>query len=81
VPSQVGLAAGLTNLPQRSVVLSWNSIPYSTNLVFFKPSLTADDWQLLTSFVLGPVGGRQRLVDPIGAGGRFYRVRVDAAAP
>jgi hypothetical protein len=81
VPSQIGLAAVLTNTPQHGVVLSWNSIPHSTNSVFFKPSLTAANWQLLTSFVLGTTGGRQRIVDPAGAGGRFYRVRVDTASP
>jgi hypothetical protein len=83
----VVLAAALTNLPQRSVVLTWNSIPFATNSVFFKPSLTAANWQLLTNplltnpFVLGSVGGRQRVVDPVGAGGRFYRVQVNAAVP
>jgi hypothetical protein len=81
VPSEVDLAAALTNLPQRAVTISWNSIADSTNYVFFKPSLTATNWSVLTNFVLGPVGGRQRLMDPIGASGRFYRVRVDAAAP
>jgi hypothetical protein len=81
VPSQVGLAAALTNAPQPAVVLSWNSIPYATNSVFFKPSLAATNWQLLTSFVLGPVGGRQRIVEPVSAGGRFYRVRVDGVSP
>ena len=81
VPSQVGLAAVFTNTPQPAVALSWNSIPYATNSVFFKPSLTATNWQLLTSFVLGPTGGRQRIVDPVTAGGRFYRVQVDGALP
>ena len=86
VPSEVGLAAALTNLPQRAVVLSWNSIPYATNSVFFTTNATPANWQLLTNpflnnpFVLGPAGGRQQVVDPVGAGGRFYRVRVDAAA-
>jgi hypothetical protein len=81
VPSQMNFAAVVTNAPQRAVVLSWNSVPYATNSVFFKPSVTAANWQLLTNFVLGPTGGRQRVVDPVGAGGRFYRVRVDLAAP
>ncbi|MCX6929575.1 MAG: hypothetical protein NT154_41125 [Verrucomicrobia bacterium] len=79
VPSQVALAATLTNLPQRAVVLSWNSIPYATNTLFSASSVTAGDWQLSTNYVLGVNGGRQRFVDPIGAGGRVYRVRVDAA--
>ena len=81
VPSAVGLAATLTNAPQRQVALSWNSIPYATNSVFYKPSLAATNWQLLTNFVLGSAGGRQRIVDPVTAGGRFYRVRVDATSP
>jgi hypothetical protein len=81
VSSQIGLAAAFTNAPQRAVALSWNSIPYATNTLFFAPSVTATNWQILTNFVLGPVGGRQRFVDPIGAGGRVYRVRVDAAGP
>jgi len=81
VPSQMNFAAAFTNAPQRAVALSWNSIPYATNSLFFQPSVTAANWQLLTNFVLGPAGGRQRVVDPIGAGGRFYRVLVDAAAP
>jgi hypothetical protein len=81
VPSEIGLAAAFTNAPQHEVVLSWSSIPYSTNSVFFKPSLTATNWQLLTNFVLGSAGGRPRIVDPVTAGGRFYRVRVDAASP
>jgi len=81
VPSQIGLAVALTNTPQRAVVLSWDSIPYATNSLLFAPSVTATNWQVLTNFVLGPVGGRQRFVDPIGAGGRVYRVRMDAAGP
>ena len=81
VTSQVALAAALTNATPRAVVLAWNSIPYATNTVLFAPSVTAANWQTLTNFVLGPVGGRQRFVDPIGAGSRVYRVRVDAAGP
>ena len=81
VSSEVVLAAALTDLPPRAVVLSWNSIPNATNSLFFKPSVTATNWQLLTNFVSGPAGGRQRVVDPVGAGGQFYRVRVDLAAP
>jgi hypothetical protein len=64
-----------------SVVLSWSTIPFATNSVFFEPSVTADNWQLLTNFVSGAAGGRQRLVEPVGAGGQFYRVRVDVPAP
>jgi hypothetical protein len=82
VPSQINLAAALTNSPQFGVLLSWNSVPYATNSVFFGPSLTAGNWQLLTNYVTGPAGGRQRIVDyPTNTSGQFYRVRVDTAAP
>lgn len=82
VPSLVGLSATLANLPQPTVVLSWNSIPYSTNWVFYKPTLQTANWQILTQFVLGSAGGRQQIVQsPALSGSRFYRVRVDAAVP
>ena len=81
VPSQVNFTAALTNVPPRSVALSWNSIPFGTNYVFYQTNLLASNWRLLTNFVLGPTGGPQRIVDPVGAGSRYYRVRVDAAAP
>jgi hypothetical protein len=70
------------DVPLSAVALSWNSIPYSTNTVFFKSSVTDTSWHVLTSFVLGATGGRQGVVvDPRDASSRFYRVRVDAAAP
>jgi hypothetical protein len=71
----------LTTVSSNAVVLSWNSIPFATNSVFFEPSVTGANWQLLTNFVSGLAGGRQRVVDPVDAGGRFYRVRVDLASP
>ena len=82
VPSQVGLTAARAYLPQPVVVLSWNSIPYSTNWVFYKLTLQTAQWQLLTNFVLGSAGGRQQIVQPSALNSsRFYRVRVDAAMP
>ena len=86
VPSEMNLTAvftntSLTTVSSNAVVLSWNSIPFATNSVFFEPSVTGANWQLLTNFVSGPAGGRQRVVDPVDAGGRFYRVRVDLATP
>jgi hypothetical protein len=81
VPSQMDFTATFTNAPQRRVVLSWNSLPYATNFVFFKTNIMAANWQLLTNFVLGSTGGQQQVVDPASASARFYRLRVDAAAP
>ena len=82
VSSEVGFAAAFTNLPPRVVSLSWNSVPYSTNFVFYRSPVTATNWQLLTNFVFNsPVAGRTRIIDPLGAGARYYRVRVDAQFP
>jgi len=82
VPSQVDLTATFTNLPPRAVALAWNTIPNSLNSVFFKPSLTATNWQLLTNFVFSsPGAGRAGIVTPLGAGARYFRVRVDAQSP
>jgi hypothetical protein len=81
VPSQVSFTASMANPPQRAVVLSWNSVPFSTNTLFFKPSFTATNWQVLTNFVLGPVGGRRYVTNSVAASGRVYRVAVDTRAP
>ncbi len=83
VPSEMNLAAAFTNTPQRAVVLSWSSIPSSTNYVLFTTNLATADWQLLTNYLLGAAypAPRQQVVDPVGAGPRFYRVRVDSMAP
>jgi hypothetical protein len=82
VPSQVDLTATFTNLPPRAVALSWYTIPNSYNSVYFMPSVTATNWQLLTNFVFsGPGPGRTRIVTPLGAGARYYRVRVDTQSP
>ena len=83
IPSQLGLAAALTNSPQRAVVLSWNTLPYATNSVYFKPSVTAANWQLLTNPFVdnSPVAGRTEVVDPLGEGSRYYRVSVETAQP
>jgi hypothetical protein len=87
-PAGLALKLTFTNVPPGAVELSWNSVPNSTNYVFFKPSATATNWRLLTTnsflpknpFVVGPAGGRQRVMDPVNVGG-LYRVRVDGTAP
>ena len=88
VSSQVGLSAALTNGTPRSVVLSWNSTPFATNFVFVKSSVMATNWQPLTnrfftnsSVYTNSSAGRTGVVDALGAGSRYYRVRVDAAMP
>ena len=84
VPSQMNFTATFTNAPQNAVALSWNSIPFATNSLFYETNVTAANWQPLTNFVAGPSVGQQRvgfLDYTTNAASRFYRVRVDAAAP
>jgi hypothetical protein len=58
--------------------VSWNSSPHAMNYVYFSNPDSATNWQVLTNFVLGPVGGRVSVIDPgVAVGGRFYRVRVE----
>ena len=77
-PSSLGLTVSMTNSPAHAAVISWNSAPNSANYVYFKSSLAATNWQLLTNFATGPVAGRMRVTDPATPVGRMYRVRVDA---
>lgn len=76
--STMDLSVALLSQPQAAAMVSWNSIPFSANYLYYKPSMTASNWQLLTNFVVGPSGGRVTVADPVGANGaRVYRVRVD----
>jgi hypothetical protein len=100
-PSELGLAATFTNLvmvtnlvtvTNRAVVLSWYTLPNSTNFVSFEPSVTVGKWPPLTnSFLTNPLGsfvynspvaGRTEVVDPLGTNSsRYYRVKVNPAQP
>src|SRR5205823_7743953 len=75
--SSLALSVSLTNSPQHSAALAWNSVPYSTNYVYYKNSMGTTNWQVLTNFVLGATGGRIKVTDPMTSSGRLYRVRVD----
>jgi hypothetical protein len=77
-PLGLSLAASMTNSPPHTAVISWNSVPYSTNTVFYKSSFSATNWQVLTNFTLGSVAGRVRVLEPATGSCRIYRVRVDA---
>ena len=78
VSSLVLVNTSYTNSPRPSVVLSWDSIPYAANSVYYATNVKSPSWLQLTNFVTDSAGGRQRFVDPIGAGGRVYRVQVNA---
>jgi hypothetical protein len=79
-PWDIALKVSLTNLPPQTLMLTWHSVPYSTNSVFFTPTLTPPNWQLVTNFVSGSVLGNQQAFDLPRAGG-YYRVRVDVPSP
>ena len=61
----------------RSIVLSWNAAPLSSNALFAAPSpLTlGTNWQLLTNFV-SDFGGRATVTDTMTNTPRYYRVQV-----
>jgi hypothetical protein len=68
-----------TNPPGRSIVLSWNTIPLSSNYLYSSPSLlSATNWQLVTSFLSADVlGGHATVRDAIKTNGpHYYRVRA-----
>lgn len=84
--SQVNFTVTLTNQPARAAVLTWNTIPYATNYVFYRTNLTLPNWQLLTNFV-SPVAYPSppvpvTVTDPVGlTSRRYYQVRVDSQLP
>ena len=79
-PSTLVLQALFTNLPTRSVVLSWNTIPLASNYLYASSSLSlpTTNWQLVTNFLSdATVGGRATVTDPLPTNGRrYYRVGV-----
>jgi len=76
----LALTVAVTNQPSPGALVSWRTIPYSTNAVYVKSAPMAAEWQLLTNFVSGgPISGRVSVFDPMMLNGaRFYRVQVNA---
>ena len=75
--SGLALSVTYTNQPASAAVVSWTVFPYTENSLYSASSPNSTNWQLVTSFVAGPVGGRVQATDPIVSGGlRFYKVRV-----
>ena len=78
VGSSLELSVALTPAPASKASISWNTVAHSKNYVYYKNSSAATNWQVLTNFALGPIGGRVTVLDPTPTGdGRYYRVRVD----
>ena len=85
VPGEVNFKLTVTNKPPLTALISWSSIPASTNYVLYKTNLLSANWQVLTNFVsptaVPPVGGWpitnsvSDAVNPLQP--RYYRVRVD----
>src|SRR5206468_3598037 len=81
-PASVALAVQLVSSPALKAQISWNTVPYAANYVYYKNSFAATNWLVLTNFVSNPVGGRVSINDPVSpAQPRFYRVRVDPYHP
>ncbi len=87
-----GYSAGVAVLASGTdpLLISWSAPSYSTNRLYAADSLTSTNWQPLTNWlvgpgeisnrttlILGPVGGRVTVSEPINAGQRYYRPRVD----
>lgn len=86
VPGELQFQVTLTNAPPPAALLAWQSLGRTafgdtTNTLFFRSSVSATNWQVLTNFVTGPYNGRVTVLDPVGASSRFYQVRVDVAQP
>jgi hypothetical protein len=47
VSGEVNFTQTLTNLPQPSVQLQWDTIPLATNYLYFKTNLLSPSWLLL----------------------------------
>ncbi len=81
VSSEVNFRDSITNAPPLQAVLTWNSIPDATNIVFFKTNLLSANWLTLTNFVNPPAPPYAPLTitvnDPVKSGQpRFYKVMV-----
>jgi len=84
VPGEVNFKLTVTNKPPLTALISWQSIPASTNYVYYKTNLLSVNWQVLTNFVspaaVPPVGGWpitniiSDVVNPVSP--RYYRVGV-----
>jgi hypothetical protein len=79
-PEDLNFTLAVTNLPSARTVLTWNTVPFATNYVYYTPSLATNQWELLTSFastnVTGPAYPVTVMDTNVTRGLRFYRVAV-----
>jgi hypothetical protein len=76
-PGSLMLTVGVTNLPTRAAVVSWNTLPMASNYLY-SAALPSTNWQLVTNFLSdATIGGRVTVTAPIQTNGAlYYRVRV-----
>jgi hypothetical protein len=80
-PASLVLTVAVTNVPPRTAVLSWNTLPLSSNYLYSETSLLpGTNWQLVTNFLSdATIGGRVTMTYPItNNGALYYRVRVQS---
>lgn len=86
--AQVNLNLAMTNIPPLTAVIKWNSIPGSTNYVYYTTNFSSTVWFTLTNFVspvmVPPVGGWPitntvfDVMNPLQT--RYYNVKVSPSS-
>jgi len=76
----LNFALTLTNQPSRRLVLTWNTIPFATNYVYYTSSLLTNNWTLFTNFTstsgFGPAYPVTVSDTNLTQGIRFYQVKL-----
>jgi hypothetical protein len=79
-PSGLALSVTVTNGPGPKAILSWNTIPLTSNYLYVSssPFSSSTNWQLVTNFLSANVlGGKATVTTTITNNGpRYYRVRA-----
>ncbi|HZQ48359.1 MAG TPA: hypothetical protein VFC07_15185 [Verrucomicrobiae bacterium] len=74
--------ARTNHLGTNSMVITWQSLSYSTNFLRYKTNLSSTNWLTLTNFVQGPANGKITVFDPVqGNSKKFYKVEIDPQQP
>jgi hypothetical protein len=79
-PQELNFALTLTHQPSRRLVLTWNTIPFATNYVYYTSSLLTNNWTLFTNFTstsgFGPAYPVTVSDTNLTQGIRFYQVKL-----
>ena len=78
--TQINFSLTVTNLPTPRALLSWATVPFATNYVYYTSNLLANSWQVYTNFnsinVSGPAYPVIVSDTNLSKGIRFYKVVV-----